>query len=236
MGLSATPKRRDGRDRLVEAHIGPVEVRLELLPMRPKVLRYCLEQPILKKIPHSNTRNGHVLKVVHRSALRNRLIVHLIGSCYRKGRSVVVFGNSIDHLENLAAMARVEGVKSTDVGFYVGARDADGEGRRRRVTPGELERASKRPVVMASYGMTREGTNCPWWDACILASPRADVRQAVGRILRSREGKRTPVVVDIADVDSEVFLKWTEARDRWYRGSECGAEVVAMEVPGELRD
>ncbi len=38
LGLSATPKRGDGKERLFEAHIGPVMVKGTWVPMNPKVL------------------------------------------------------------------------------------------------------------------------------------------------------------------------------------------------------
>jgi superfamily II DNA or RNA helicase len=130
-------------------------------------------------------------------------------------------------------MLRLEGISSQDVGFYVGAREGD-DGKTRAVPKAAQEAASRKPVVLASYGLANQGTNCPWWDACILATPRGDARQPIGRVLREHPGKKQPAVIDLVDVDSDVFLGWASARNRYYRSLECGAEVHDMQVPEEF--
>lgn len=230
VGLSATPDRKDGRGELLDAHFGLERAVLRGVPMSPKVLRYMVRMPALRKVPHSGTRNGHVLKLLARSFKRNRLIAHLAGECHRRGRNVVVFSHSVQHLEAIAQLLGSEKVKGVDVGFYVGSREDD-KGKMRKVAAAKLEVDAHRPIVMASYGAAKEGTNCPWWDACILASPRADVRQPVGRVLRPREGKKQPAVFDLVDVDSHLFGRWAHARHEYYVGDECGAEIIEMDAP-----
>lgn len=234
IGLSATPHRKDGRDKLIKAHLGDVAVEAKLVPMSPKVLRYHWMMPVLKKIPHGPTTNGHVVKIVSRNLKRNRFIAHLVGVCRQKDRTVVVLSHTVEHLEALAAMVRGEGVKSLHTGFYVGAREGD-DGKKRPLTPKQLEEASLKPVVFATYGMLREGTNCPWWDSCILATPKGDARQTVGRILREHPGKKTPAIIDIVDVCSDLFTDWAYGRNSYYSSSEVSAEIVDLDLPEEFK-
>lgn len=226
LGLSATPERKDGKDALVRAHVGPVRVQAQLVPMAPKVLRWDTKWRVPRdrqtdeQIPHSGGRDAHVQKIMMRNVARNRLVCHAAQRCHEKGRHVVVFTKQLDHLECLEAMLREFNVPSRDVGRYVGG-----------MKEAERDEASVKPVVLATYGMASYATNYPWWDACVLATPMADVQQAVGRILREHEGKRQPVVIDLMDRDSNLYRRWAEQRERWYTSDAVGGTVVDLERP-----
>jgi superfamily II DNA or RNA helicase len=71
--------------------------------------------------------------------------------------------------------------------------------------------------------MASEATDIPWLDTCVLAAPRANVVQIVGRIRREYPDKKEPVVLDLVDVDSTVLRNYAEARMKWYKS--LGAEV-----------
>lgn len=232
LGLSATPYRMDGRDRLIRAHLGPVGVVAKLVPMSPKVLRYHTAWRVPRRkgrqIPHSHTRNMHLIKILARNVQRNRLISHLIGVCRSKGRNLLVLSTLTDHLVTLADMALREGVQTSEMGFYVG------ELHGKKVRPNELELASVKPVVFATYGMVKEGTNCPWWDACILSTPKGNAAQTIGRILREFPDKKKPAVIDLVDSDSDVFTDWACNRNDYYTTRECGAEILDLDLPEGL--
>ena len=49
-----------------------------------------------------------------------------------------------------------------------------------------------------------------------MVNSRVDVIQVVGRILRTHPGKKTPVIVDIVDVDSPVFTRQGATRKSYY--------------------
>jgi superfamily II DNA or RNA helicase len=59
---------------------------------------------------------------------------------------------------------------------------------------------SKR-VLIATYAMCKEGFDVPTLNTLIMATPRPDIDQIVGRILRVEKSARTlpPLVVDIVD-------------------------------------
>ena len=141
--------------------------------------------------------------------------------------------HTLEHLETLAQLARGFGVKSLDMGFYVGSRERDGK--MKKVSAAELEKASVKPVVFATYGMVALGTNGPWWDAMILGTPKGDAKQTIGRILREYPDKKTPVVFDVVDICSELFTDWAFGRDGYYKSPELNSqqdvEIIDLEVP-----
>ena len=71
--------------------------------------------------------------------------------------------------------------------------------------------------------MASEATDLPWMDTCILATPRSDVVQIVGRVLRQYPNKKQPIVIDIIDDDSTILLNFARKRRKWY--DQIGAAV-----------
>ena len=216
LGLSATPTRIDGKEMLVYGHIGQVEVCGQLVPMIPIVATYASPWKVPKrggrKLFHSAGKDGHIKKMLMRDQARNELITHLLKKAYDQGRKTVVFSDQLAHLEQMHVMAAQSGIPTKDLTFYIGGMKAPAR-----------EKASVKPVIFATYQMMSEGTNIPWLDCCILASPRSNVKQVVGRVLREHPGKPRPVILDIVDHDSHVYASY--AKKRWALYQELGAEL-----------
>ena len=66
----------------------------------------------------------------------------------------------------------------------------------------DLEKSSKCDIIFGTYQLVSEGTDIPTLNTLVMASPRKEIEQVVGRILRGYSTK-TPIVVDIIDDDSE---------------------------------
>lgn len=225
MGLSATPYRKDGRDEVFTSHIGPVSVVARQETMVPSVLvhrtgwkvpmvyRYGRQQPM----PHDFGKTMHLNKFLAADDNRNQIISRFVHTAYKKGRNTIVFADTVAHLKTIYAAL---GLPKEAVGYYVGLASAwaypeRGDKKHQR------EKVKLKPVILATYAMASEATDIPWLDTCVLASPKADVVQIVGRIRREYEGKRAPVVLDLVDDDSEVFSAYANKRLRWYRSIGC---------------
>ncbi len=104
----------------------------------------------------------------------------------------------------------------------------------------ELERISKRcSIVLATYGIFDTGVDIPRLDMGVECSPRGNVTQALGRVLRLLKGKDTPTWWTIDDVlhtlDDKGAVEWFEqfiqasnARTRSY--TEQKAEISRTSV------
>lgn len=223
MGLSARSKRRDGREDYFQAHIGPVMVKLEGVNMIPQILIVetgwkCPRKQDGTKIPHGAGRDTHVKKILAANAMRNNTIVKAIGQCYRSGRKIVIFSEFTDHLKLLAEACTSMGVvEHFDVGMYFGT-----------MTRAQEDAAKLARVIFATYGKMGEATDIPALDTAIMGTPRSDVMQIVGRILRIFEGKKTPSVIDFVDNDSPVFKAYARGRRAWYESIK--APMVSMGV------
>ena len=84
----------------------------------------------------------------------------------------------------------------------------------------EWEYASKQKIVLATFAIAAEALDIKTLTTLVLATPKSDIRQAVGRILRTEGG--SPLVVDIVD-SHPVFCSQWRKRITYYE--KCKYEV-----------
>jgi superfamily II DNA or RNA helicase len=89
------------------------------------------------------------------------------------------------------------------VGYYVGG-----------MKELALKESEGKQVIMATYSMAAEALDIKTLTTLIMATPKTDIEQAVGRILRQRHGN--PVVVDILDSHTPFRNQWNK-RKAFYR-------------------
>lgn len=233
LGLSATPERADGKEMLVYAHVGPIIAKANIEQLVPKVLRFATEwecprvfrsdesgQKRVVRLPHQAGKTTHIEKHIARDEVRNHLVSELVRSAFQKGRKTVVFSTLHEHFDHLTkTMTRDFGISKKEIGLYVGATT-----KAERI---ERDKQTVKPIVLTTYAMMGEGTDIPWLDTCVLAMPRSNVKQPVGRVRREFEGKADPIVMDLMDHDSPVFSKYAANRQKWY--GQIGARVVDIQ-------
>lgn len=226
LGFSATPNRQDGKTKLLHWHIGPTMVIGKVIAMTPKVLvrQTGWKIPAKKKlignawqyipIPHAPGRMTLVTKALASSDPRNLETVNFVTQAYQKGRRTLIMSDLIDHLHRLFQMLTGAGIPGQEIGYYIGG-----------MKKHELTATKTRQVVLATYQMCSTGTDCPTWDTLVMATPRANVKQAIGRVLRASDGKRQPVILDLVDANS-IFQSFHLSRVKQYYS--IGAEVVRV--------
>jgi superfamily II DNA or RNA helicase len=88
------------------------------------------------------------------------------------------------------------------VGYYVGGmKEAD------------LKKSETCQVIIATYAMAAEALDIKTLTTLLLATPKTDIIQAVGRILRVKHER--PLVIDIIDTH-EVFINQWQKRRKYY--------------------
>lgn len=73
-------------------------------------------------------------------------------------------------------------------GYYIGGMKDD-----------ELEDSEKADIIFATFPMASEGLDIPELNCVLLASPRTNVQQSTGRILRQLDYEYQPLIIDIDD-------------------------------------
>ncbi|MEM1672141.1 MAG: DEAD/DEAH box helicase [Archaeoglobaceae archaeon] len=185
LGLSGTVERKDKLHQLVKWHIGrSVEVSLDY-KVEPTVYSIYVSFPMRTEFLYNRRGDFQLprfLNMLCDLKLRTFFICALIAYAYRKRKQIIVFSDRLNLLEEIAKILKKK-ISPSEIGFITGQKKTINE---------------KVRVYLSTYGSAGEGVDIPALDCVIFATPRADVRQAVGRILRPVAGKK-PVVFDIVD-------------------------------------
>lgn len=225
-GVSATPKRRDALQNLIEWNLGGVKARL--VDKHRKSSVYYLESPtVYSWYANVSPKVGRIINEIAADDERNLLIARAIKWLYDKGRHILVLSDRIEHVEALRALCVMSGVAKERCGVYTGfyhryllakddkpARRPVGYVRGAEYCPVKLQLVRSRrnkkqlpqvlesaQVIFATYGMFSKGVDVPRLSAGIDCTPRSAAQQTHGRILRAREGKATPIWVTVRDVN-----------------------------------
>jgi superfamily II DNA or RNA helicase len=215
--LSATPQRRDGLDCVLDAWFGPVTysaLREDEYAV-VHLIHYTQGKCKPKWIgPPSNRRPnmGAMINDLCADEHRNRIIGTLLADAVQEQRKVLVLSDRREHLQLLWELLQealsgiqcqvdvddrqewvvpelAEVMRAPIVDFYVG-------GRKRA----ELKQAESADIILATYAMAKEGLDIrPPPDTLLLATPKADVVQSVGRIMRDVSAETEPLILDILD-------------------------------------
>lgn len=191
LGLTATPKRLDGKglgDIYSEIVHCPDSSELvergHLVPLR-------VYAPSLPDLSSTNIRAGDYLpEQVHTKMVP--LIGDIVSEWERLGsdRQTVVFSVNIEHAKQLAEAFTQAGYKA---GYVYGA-DPERESKIKRWQAGEIQ-------VLCNVQLLCEGFDYPNLGCCIMARPTKSLTiylQQVGRIMRKAPGKQDAILIDHA--------------------------------------
>tara|TARA_Y100000816_G_scaffold280274_1_gene253466 strand:- start:204 stop:1697 length:1494 start_codon:yes stop_codon:yes gene_type:complete len=88
-------------------------------------------------------------------------------------------------------------------GYYIG-------GMKQR----DLEESESKQIVLATYAMAAEALDIKTLSTLVMASPKTDITQSVGRILRVKDNN--PIVIDIIDSHDHFGNQWN-TRKKFYK-------------------
>ena len=208
-GLTATPSRKDGTERIFFNTLGDIFYQAEDEKHDVGIRKIRTGFSF-----HSRTgfvpSDERMVTIMCRNADRNRMILDEIMAACEKERKCLVLSDRLDHLDILATKLN-ERLKEKglfrSVDFYVGGRK-----------PEELVIAGNADIIMATYQMSSEALDLPKLETLYLASPKGDVIQSVGRLLRKADDKKRPIVVDFIDESCPLSMRRWKHREEYYVG------------------
>lgn len=184
-GLSATPERKDGMDVVIKHHIGEVifsDKHLGNTKQSPLIKPIYFSSPDLKVIKMYNGKPNYskMITEISKNSFRNLEIIQILQQLPDTSRALVLS----DRLSQLSFLQKSFPETS---GMFVGK------------TPVEEKMiAKKKKILFSTYAMASEGFDHPVLNTLVLATPRSDVIQSVGRIFRKTH-ETQPLIVDIVD-------------------------------------
>ena len=72
------------------------------------------------------------------------------------------------------------------------------------MTPKALKESESKTLILATFPMANEGLDIVALNTLILASPKSDIIQSIGRVMRQKHLTIIPKIIDIVD-DFSVF-------------------------------
>ncbi len=209
LGLSAKITRSDRKEHVFKDHIGRTIVKADVLPMKFNVVVVKINVLVPPWVKYKAGRTASLNNFLGQHQNRQAIITNKIMFAYGRGRNIVCFADTRAHLDYAYDCLVNEGLKMSDIGFYVGMKKNTHEEKE------NLKAQAQKRVVLATYKMTEYGTDFPHWDTAMLMTPRADVEQTVGRVVRELDGKKIPVVYDFVD-SIKLLENYFKSRCKYY--------------------
>lgn len=225
LAISATPDRRDGLQKILDLHMGPVQVEMREQHQKSKVRYIINKYTVPSSFANSSPKAGKYINELAGDTLRNHIIVKAICQLYDADRNILAVSDRTEHLSDLKALLILYGVPETDIGivagvYYEWGYVVDDKAKKKPVhleegaeyTPIKLARIARKAkssvleynkgharIILATYGMFSKGVDVPRLDAGIDCTPRSSSVQVHGRVLRALPGKKVPIWVTILD-------------------------------------
>lgn len=202
LGLSATPDRQDGLTKVLVWFLGPIFLKVE----REEQYRVCVK-PVTYTTPGFSAppplRRGRIdfERTIQRLCdddNRTNMIVSKIRAL-PGDRKVLVLSARREHCKDLVERL------GEGAALYMGG-----------MRPDDLREAATSRVVVGTYSIAAEGLDIPALNTLVLATPKKDVVQACGRIMRGSLGDTPPLILDIRDAWPCLNGQWNKRRE-YYR-------------------
>ena len=211
LGISATVERKDGLTDILYMFIGPKiyeEERKESSVVEVRAMFY--EHPDEEYSTEEFDFRGKIKYSTMVSKIsgfppRQRFIVKLLEDLVQENPSkqIMVLSHKRDLLDYLDESVTKKGFASC--GQYVGG-----------MKQSALQITEGKQIVLATYAMAAEALDIKTLNTLVMVSPKTDIIQSVGRILRTEGAGK--IIVDIVD-SHEVFQNQWKRRKTFYRKS-----------------
>ena len=204
-GLSATPNRKDGLTKVLHWFMGPTffaverenQNQVDVFPLEFTCQRFTDPPPCTR---YGKLSLATMITELTEMPDRNALIMSTLRDAARGTRQVLVLSDRRFHCEYLHQRFKDRS------GLYMGG-----------MKEAELAESSKKQIIFATFSQAHEGLDIPSLDTVILATPKSDIVQSIGRIMRETKGKKNnPRIYDILDHWS-VFFAMYNKRLKVYR-------------------
>uniref|UniRef100_A0A6C0DFM9 Helicase ATP-binding domain-containing protein n=1 Tax=viral metagenome TaxID=1070528 RepID=A0A6C0DFM9_9ZZZZ len=213
LGLSATMNRKDGTTKIFKMFLGEVVYKGERDEQHSVVVRaidYVSNDEDFKEVVTDyrgqvqySTMITKLCGFNHRSEFILSVLVDLIRESSEKNikQQIMILAHNKNLLKYL--YDAIEARNIATVGYYVGG-----------MKEAALKESESKKVIIATYSMAAEALDIKTLTTLIMATPKTDIEQAVGRILREKHG--SPIVVDIIDEHQPFKNQWSK-RKTFYR-------------------
>lgn len=211
LGLSATMNRKDGLTKVFKLFIGDIiykyvsndqhNVLVNIYTFASNDTTY--NQDIINF--QGNPQYSSMISKISEFNSRSEFIITIIINSFIKSpqQQLIILAHNKSLLHYLFDSLNSKNVANSSIGFYLGG-----------MKEHQLKNSETKSIILATYAMAAEALDIKTLTTLLMASPKTDVTQSIGRILRTKHIQ--PIVIDIADTH-DVFQSQLKKRIAYYK-------------------
>ena len=225
LGISATVERKDRLTKILYMFIGDKiysEERTDDDIVQVRAVMFKSRDPEFNQVEYDfrgSPKYSTMISKLCAFGPRSDFIVRILGDLIKENpqKQIMVLAHNRDLLTFLydAIRHRISDEENT-VGYYVGG-----------MKEKDLKITEGRRIVLATYAMAAEALDIKTLSTLVMATPKTDIEQSVGRILRAKG--QNPIVVDILDSHDYLKRQWNTRR-LFYK--KCNYRITSTDIDG----
>ena len=209
LGISATVDRKDKLTRVLYMFIGNKiyeEKREADDPVCVRAIQYVSTDPEFNAVDvdfRGNTKYSSMIVKLCEFGPRSDFIVKVLGDLLQEhpDNQIMILCHNRSLLTYL--FESIQHRRLASVGYYVGG-----------MKQAKLQETESKQIVLATYAMAAEALDIKTLSTLVMVTPKTDIIQSVGRILRVKH--ENPIIVDIVDTHDNFQKQWLQRR-RFYK-------------------
>jgi len=223
LGISATVERKDRLTKLLYMFIGPkiyTEDRKDDDVVQVRGIEFVSKDSEYSTMEYDfrgNPKYSTMITKICEFGPRSDFIVRIIDDLLKENptNQIMVLAHNRSLLSYLYDAIRHKiGEQRGSVGYYIGG-----------MKEKDLKVTEGKRIVLATYAMAAEALDIKTLSTLVMATPKTDIEQSVGRILREKHA--SPIVVDIVDTH-DVFKNQWRSRKTFYK--KCDYQIVYSNI------
>lgn len=226
LGLSATPERKDKLMHVINWFLGPLLYKSDTADkvdpgVFVEVYEFDKGDDNFNEIIYNKQNVMFTTLMINKLVSfqpRNSMIVEILTDVFDDAqRQILVLTDRVEHTKTIFEMLPIA-IKEQSC---ILSRSVDSKTR--------TEWCETKRILIATYQMCKEGFDVATLNTLVIATPRPDVDQIVGRILRVEKTKRTisPLIIDIVD---PAFRRQFQERVSLYTKRNYKIEKMKLEI------
>ena len=210
LGLSATMTRKDGLTKIFKMFLGEVEYKakrekkdnlvVKVIHYRVKDDEYNETLVDWRGYPQYSRMIGKLCAYAPRADFVVRILSDLIKPTSNMQIMVLSQNKSLLHY----LYKSLEDTHPSTAGFYVGG-----------MKQKDLKITESKKIILATYAMAEEALDIKTLTTLVMATPKTNVTQSIGRILRTDH--ENPLVVDLVDCHDVFVRQWGKRKAHYFK-------------------
>jgi superfamily II DNA or RNA helicase len=209
LGLSATINRKDGLTNVFKMFLGNIAYSVKRETNEDVIVKgieFIIEDDEFNETSYDyrgNPAYSTMITKICNFNIRTEFIINVIVKelkDYPK-QQMLVLGQNKSILNYLFKAIETRNIAT--VGYYIGG-----------MKEKQLKESENKTIIIATYAMASEGLDIKSLSTLLLVTPRTDITQAVGRILRIKHSR--PLIIDFID-NHDVFRRQWKKRLAFYK-------------------